>query len=505
MKTALRIVGCFFCAASWALTSAAEPVVFKVGDCKLAEKPLKTRPAREMLVQVAGGEIESVSPTGNEQWVTDATPIKHPFLAAAHLSFAGHRPLALGPDMIWQLLVQQAAKEVNDNPEKYRELFATHERGRRTLSVRRDDFVLGKSNNDWPGVFAELEGQIVKSVPNSPARDFAHAFSTSTPTDIAARRVLVLNAAAEFYDYYVGTLCGIPRIELHGTVDDWNWLRTKTLDLKRFNMERRVKALQPVLDELVAAAGGKANPAFWRSFYKYGSESGGSSVSGWINLFFIAESDKKLDVVLDPEFLWTNPVEKQKYGPTHLALALRTRHYESLGVVDVDFVWDYLGKSYPMLIRAGFMGVAQDPGSLTLKPSTAWQVTHVKLSSEERKAIDYLGNLEEIHWGFRRALDRDFVFDPASGSIKIVKGQGSRELDSRFWRKAVPFMHRLKSIEVSELFDDFPDPKENRAICEAMLSARSVTEVYVPNNLDPECLEILRSRKDWEVIFPKKN
>jgi len=223
---------------------------------------------------------------GNEEWVTEATSIKHPFLAAAHLSFAGHRPLALSPDMIWQLLIQQAAKEVNENPEKYRKLFATHERGKRTLSVRRDGFVLGKPDNDWLGVFADLEGQIVKNVPDSPARDFAHASSTSTLTDIAARQMLVLNAASKFYDYYVGTMCGIPQIELHGTVDDWRWLRTKTLDLKRFNMERRVKALKPVLDEFVAAAEGKANSAFWKSFYNYGFESGGSYVSGWINLVF---------------------------------------------------------------------------------------------------------------------------------------------------------------------------------------------------------------------------
>jgi len=38
-----------------------------------------------------------------------------------------------------------------------------------------------------------------------------------------------------------------------------------------------------------------------------------------------------------------------------------------------------------------------------------------------------------------------------------------------------------------------------------LLSAKSVTEVIVPEDIDPECLKILRSRKDWEVKFPEKN
>ena len=150
------------------LTPAAEPpkpVVIKVNDCELAKAPLKTRPAKDVLGEVTGDKLEAFAPVGDEQWVADATKIRHPFIAAAHLAFAEHRPLAISPDMT---------------------------------------------------------------------------------------------------------------------------------------------------------------------------------------------------------------------------------HYKSTGSVDVDFIWDYLGKTYPMKIRAGFMGVEQDPKTLTLKPRTAWQVMHVTLSPEEREAVDYL-------------------------------------------------------------------------------------------------------------------
>ncbi len=487
-----------------AAESKTKPVIFKVSDCELSDVPLKTRPAKIALGEVLGGDLEAFSPEADEDWIERKFELKHPFLLAAHLSFAEHRPLALSPDMIWQLLIMQASVEVNADPEKYRELFATHERGARTLSVRRDQFHLGDPSNDWPGVFAELEGQIIKNVPDSPARLFAHAFSTSSPTDIAARHVLLLNAASDFYSYYLGTFCGIPQIELHGTTDDWIWLRDKASELKHFNMERRIKALQPVLDEFILASQGKANPEFWKSFYKYGSESGGAHVSGWINLFFVTEADKKLDVVLEPDFLWTTPVEKSKFGPTHLALALHTTHFDTTGLVEVEFVWNHLGKTYPMLIRAGFMGVEQDPKSLTLKPSTAWQVIRVKLSLDERKAVDYLSELKHIHQAFNRSLYYDFVLDSESGNINLAIGEGNGILDSRFWRKAFPLMHRLKSINAPQIIGNNHNDEEKQATCEAMLSAKSVTVVYVSEDFDKECLKILQTRRDWEIKVIEK-
>ena len=77
---------------------------------------------------------------------------------------------------------------------------------------------------------------------------------------------MLLSASSPYYNLRLHTLSGIHRIELHGSADDWRWIRGQAVALARFDMERRITAISPVLDEFVAAAEGKANPAFWRSW-----------------------------------------------------------------------------------------------------------------------------------------------------------------------------------------------------------------------------------------------
>lgn len=476
-------------------------MVIAMCDVALADTPLDVRPAVEFLRLGAGDEVEAFPQMDGQEWIEPMRSIGHPFLAAAHRAFADHRPLALSPDMIWQLLVQMAAEEVHAAPEKHRMLFTDHAHGSRTLEVSRDEFTLGGDHNDWPGVFSELEQSIVAKVPESPALDFTHAFSTTTATDLAARQVVLLKAASPYYNYQVGTLCGIPRIELHGTADDWRWIREKAAGLRQFNMERRVNALMPILDEFVAASEGKATPTFWKSYYKYDAESGSSYVSGWINVFFVQEDDKLLDVVLDPEFSWlAPPTQKTSHGALNLPLAISLRSYPSQGVVDVDFVWLYFEQTIPMRWRAGFMGVAQDPESMTLKPVMAWQVLRVKLDSEERMAADYLSNLRHLDRFTLRAIERGLALDPETGLIRDVRPGRGGPINVNFWIKALPMMSRLEAVNMRELlgFQD-GDPDKRKAICEAMLSAASLKLMIVPKNLDEASLRILEDRTDWMI------
>lgn len=479
--------------------AAPKPVVIQVCEVALADKLLETKPATGIMSQAVVDEVEAHSPVGSEEWILPSASIGHPFLWASHRAFAEHRPLALSPDMVWQLLTQLAAEEVIKAPEKYRTLFADHQYGSHSLEVRRDEFVPGGKENDWPGVFNELESRIVSRVPGSVAADFSHAFTTSTAAEIAARQVVLLKAASPFYSYQVGTMCGIPRIELHGTVADWKWIRDKVAGLRQFNMERRIKALMPILDECVAASEGKATPAFWKSFYKFASESGSSYVSGWINLFFVAESNKLLDVVLDPKFSWIAPPPQEgRDGAEVLPLAMTTRSYTNKGVVDVDFIWNQFGKAIPMCWRAGFMGVAQDPKSMVLKPVIGWQVMRAKLSSEERGAADYLSTVKTLDFQRMYIIGNCFGVDSKTGALRDMRPNRGGPLDSRFWKKAFPMMVDLEVLNVGMILAN-QDEEERKPILEAMLSAPAVKVIAGSGGIKQEELQILKDRKDWKV------
>lgn len=478
---------------------ATTPVIFAVSDVPLAAEPLPSTPAVEILSNPAGDKMEAFSPVGKQAWVGLPREIRHPFVAAAHLAFRDHRPLALSPDMIWLLILQMAAAEVQAEPEKHRKWFASHQHGKRALIVRDDHMMPGNSSNDWPAIFADFERQILRNAPGSPIGDFSHQFSTSTPSEIASRRVVLLSASSPYYNLRLHTLSGIPRIELYGSVQDWKWIRARIEALAKFNMERRITALSPVLDEFVAAAEGKANPAFWRSFYRYADESGFEYVSGWLNLFFVRENSSSLHDVLNPEFSWANPPEtREELGAVNLPLASGTGFYPTTGCSEVEFIWEYLGEDMPMRLRAGFMGIAQDDASKTLRPAIAWQVVHENMTTEERKALDFLGTLGKLGGFEVRGIERDFILDPETGKIRM-KREGERgRVDALFWSKAFPMMRQLHSVDISAVLRA-SDSEEGKTICTALLSAPGVTVVIMSRGVDEECLRMLQSRDNWRI------
>jgi hypothetical protein len=369
--------------------------------------------------------------------------------------------------------------------------------------VVRNDFVASSQANDWPGVLAEFEAQIIGQAPDPVAGSFAHPFGTSTPCELAARRATLLKTASPFYQYHLATMCGIPEIVLHGSTDDWRWIRQHAEDFRRLGMTRRIDALLPVLDQFVAAAGGQPDPAFWRSFYKFDSESGSSYVSGWINLFFLGEDDKALDQVLAKSFRWSEaPLHEERDGAVNLPLAQRTAAYVSDGATDVEFVWRYFEESRPMRLRAGFLGISQDPQTLALRPQIAWQVLRRKTSEQERAAFAYLGSLRELGWSAVRAIRMDFVFDPKSGGISIQRRSRSDTIGAKFWERALPLMGNLESVDLAELLPSLDEAEGNEAslaVCKALLSVPGLQRILMPHDLDASCRQLLEERKDWSL------
>lgn len=63
-----------------------------------------------------------------------------------------HYPLVLDPDVIWLTIAQGLANHINVNAEKLRRRFVAHD-GKKKIIVRRDSFLRGSPENDWPGAF----------------------------------------------------------------------------------------------------------------------------------------------------------------------------------------------------------------------------------------------------------------------------------------------------------------------------------------------------------------
>lgn len=265
----------------------------------------------------------------------------HPFVQAVHEAFDKHLPLTLSPDDVWLCLAQAFALHVDANAERLRDRFVRHE-GKAELTVIRNGFVKGSPDNDWPGVFGEFSDAIAKHIGKQ--RDLVVAdFSTTGVVERAASEVVLMSAMRHYFDYTLLTRCGIPRITLLGTPEDWRSVQHRAAALAEYGLA--IDAA--VLAQLVAAAEGKPDRAMWQSFYKREGGSGGPYVNGWINALFPSLSAGHHGVAL------------HKY-PSGLSIA--------------PFLWKYLDRRFDMELVAGFVAVSQDPTTLGVRPAIGWAV-----------------------------------------------------------------------------------------------------------------------------------
>ena len=150
---------------------------------------------------------------------------------------------------------------------------------------------------------------------------------------------------------------------------------------REFGLESWLDVLSPILDQFARASQGDVDPTFWRSLYKLNGQSGGPVITGWITAFFpylkdyrtrratvpsqILVEDKRNDL---EEMLYPGdkPVTGWATGPT-------IEHLPG-GLSKAPFRWDYLDRSFDMEFLGGFVGVAQDQETLTLRPEIGWAV-----------------------------------------------------------------------------------------------------------------------------------
>ena len=71
-------------------------------------------------------------------------------------------------------------------------------------------------------------------------------FSTTTSVHRIVSQITLMTSVQEFFDYWIGTACGIPAIEMKGTLEDWMKLKEKIISLW--------KTLTPILSEIGLAS-----------------------------------------------------------------------------------------------------------------------------------------------------------------------------------------------------------------------------------------------------------
>ncbi|CAG8684225.1 12672_t:CDS:1 [Dentiscutata erythropus] len=113
-------------------------------------------------------------------------------------------------------------------------------------------------------------------------------FFDNYPTSLT---VVLLDAVKAYFEYEVYTLCGIPKVTLEETLEDWMKLQEKVINLRELNLELDfwLDRLEPVLWNLVATYHDEIDHDFWGRIIKIDevhSSGGGTLVSRWLMNFF---------------------------------------------------------------------------------------------------------------------------------------------------------------------------------------------------------------------------
>lgn len=301
----------------------------------------------------------------------------HALLSAFCFSFYDHVPLRLTPDALWITVARGFALHVNKNAEKLRHRFVSHA-GKEKLTIQRMDFYPGQ-DNPWPEAFAEFTEQIDDRT-GGLGKLVRADFSTTGPAEAAASNLMAMETFKAYFEYEMMCGCGIPRITLTGTEEDWSKLRQRAQQFADYGLEEWITALDPILKQFCDAKIGTVDDDFWKSMFRFNSGSGPAVMTGWANVLFPYLKDGEEGLYANPYLKdWRERLEvddKQDWRE-------RWEAPQGIGVgeipncmTSVPLKMNWGTQQTEMRLVGGLLAVTQDQETWTVEPECGWVVAY---------------------------------------------------------------------------------------------------------------------------------
>ena len=284
------------------------------------------------------------------------------FFHALAACFTNHHPFGLRPEVLGYLINHEIAITVKRHPEAYRSLFTRLASGKQEIEVRDDRLCPGQPS-PWAEAIASFEAPLRLQVPDGIIDAMMPAYSTAGEAARVASLIAFMDAAQPFYDYTVHSYCGIPRIALFGTRDDWRRLLASAAKLaEQFDQHLATyfARVLPVLARIADQADPRVatDESFWVSIYKLDSASGGDRITGWSGNFVH----------------YANSINGKGAARTYANDDLLPVSILPTHISTVPFRWKLLTRQLDMQLAAGVLALDDIDGFLT--PGLSFAVLH---------------------------------------------------------------------------------------------------------------------------------
>jgi hypothetical protein len=192
------------------------------------------------------------------------------------LCWQRHYGVVISPTILWNMMLSNLAFEVNRVPEDYRKYFTDSDEKKEVI-VDQGGYLIDP---------ALLKDKLYNLIPDNNMDDFFPTFMTDTDMSRIANDIAFLDMVSPYYNYGM-LLCGIPKIKVLGTVQDWLTFMHHLGKLTAL-LEEANDYLIGVAVRIAEIAEGTADFSNMFSLERCGSGSQ-VEVSGWIRDFFIEQ------------------------------------------------------------------------------------------------------------------------------------------------------------------------------------------------------------------------
>ncbi|CAG8538463.1 16216_t:CDS:2 [Cetraspora pellucida] len=224
--------------------------------------------------------------------VIDIPRCTHGFVAAILQAYSSNQHLRISPDDVWLTIAQGVSQHISLHSEKYRHRLVNHE-GQKEVQIFAGDILdsdVSSVSGDWPELFNRIINATDEQVGKFDMKSLLKCnFTTSTTASKIASGVVLLDAVKPFSIYKNSSKCGISKITLDGSLDDWNNLYEKILQLRNFNFDLDfwLDRLDPVIKQFIATYNGEIDKTFWNDIAtELNFVPDDSKLVGWISSFF---------------------------------------------------------------------------------------------------------------------------------------------------------------------------------------------------------------------------
>ncbi|MFA5366696.1 MAG: DUF4419 domain-containing protein [Dehalococcoidia bacterium] len=187
-----------------------------------------------------------------------------------------HYGVIISPTILWNVVLNNLAYEVNKKPETYRKYFTESKEKIEITILQGGEFISPEL------LISALQGR----VPSKLIEDAFPDFTTDTEESKFADRTAFLDMVSPYYNYSM-YLCGIPKVMITGTKSDWLTFM--------FQVGKITGAVKEFADYLLIVANRIADindeTCNYKDFFSLERCGSGSQVevSGWIRDFFIEQ------------------------------------------------------------------------------------------------------------------------------------------------------------------------------------------------------------------------